>query len=51
MERMLCGSLQLNTTVKGTEIVELFSANTKLRYPALRLFDLSALEAIGIKPK
>ena len=44
------GSLQLNTTNNGKPVVELYASDTRLKYPVLRLFDLSALEAVGIDP-
>ena len=44
------GSLQLNTTNNGKPVVELYASDTRLKYPVLRLFDLSALETIGIDP-
>ena len=50
MEKLLIGSLELSTTQGGKPIVELYSTNTALQFPELRLFDLSALVAVGIDP-
>ena len=50
MERMMIGSLQLNSTTTGKQVAELFSNDTRLQYPVLRLFDLSELLNIGLDP-
>ena len=51
MEKLLIGSLELSTTKSsGKPVIELYSTNTALQFPELRLFDLSALVAIGLDP-
>ena len=50
MERMMIGSLQLNSTTTGKQVIDLFSNDTRLQYPVLRLFDLSELTNIGLDP-
>jgi len=50
MERELIGSVQLNTTQTGKAVADLFSTDTRLQYPVLRLFDLSALTTVGLDP-
>ena len=50
MEKLLVGSLELNTTTTGKAVVDLYSTNAALKFPELRLFDLSALAAVGIDP-
>ena len=50
MEKLLIGSLELTTTKSGKQVIELYSTNTALQFPELRLFDLSALVAVGIDP-
>ena len=50
MDRFLIGSFEKATTTTGRDVVDLFDVDTRLEYPVLRLFDLSALAAIGIDP-
>ena len=50
MERMMIGSLQLNSTTTGKQVADLFSSDTRLKYPVLRLFDLSELANVGLDP-
>jgi hypothetical protein len=50
MERMLIGSVQLNTTQSGKPVADLFTTDTRLEYPELRLFDLSELAQVGLDP-
>jgi hypothetical protein len=51
IKRELIGSLELSETFKGGKaIVKLFSTDTRLQFEVLRLFDLSALLAVGIDP-
>ena len=50
MEKLLIGSFELNTTRSGRPVVDLYSTNTALQYPELKLFDLSALAAIDVDP-
>lgn len=42
--------VELNSTKSGKPVAELFSANTALQYPVLRLFNLALLEDVGIDP-
>ena len=51
IKRELIGSLELGKTLKGGKpVVDLFSTDTRLQFPVLRLFDLSALQVVGIEP-
>lgn len=51
LRRELIGSLELGATHSaGKPVVELFSTDTRLKYPVLRLFDLSALITVGLDP-
>lgn len=50
MERELITRIQLSTTQAGKTVVNLYSSDTRLKFPVLTLFDLSALEAVGIDP-
>ena len=50
MERELISRIQLTTTQAGKPVVHLFSTDTRLQFPVLTLFDLSALESVGIDP-
>ena len=50
MERTLCGRLIKAATQSGKPVVEIFAADTRLEYPILRAFDLTAVEALGLDP-
>lgn len=50
MERILIGSIETSTTKAGKPIIDLFAADTRLSFPVLRLFDLSALITVGLDP-
>ena len=50
MERELIGSVELDKTKGGKPVVSLYSTDTRLAFPVLRLFDVSALQAVGIDP-
>ena len=50
MERELISRIQLSTTQAGKPVVNLYSTDTRLQFPVLTLFDLSALETVGIDP-
>jgi hypothetical protein len=50
IKRELIGSIELDKTKGGKPVVSLFSTDTRLQFPVLRLFDLSALEVLGIDP-
>jgi hypothetical protein len=50
MDRLLIGSLEKATTTTGRDVVDLYDVDTRLEYPVLRLFDLSALASVGIDP-
>ena len=51
MNRVLIGSVELDKTKAGKPIVNLYSTDTRLQFPVLRLFDLSALLTVGIDPE
>lgn len=48
--QMVVGRTRLSRTQTGREVAELFSADTRLKFPELTLFDLSMLEMIDISP-
>ena len=50
MNRVLIGSVELDKTKAGKPIVNLYSTDTRLQFPVLRLFDASALLTVGIDP-
>ena len=50
MQRELIGSVQLNRTTTGKNVADLYSTDTRLQFPVLRLFDLSALTLVGLDP-
>ena len=49
-ERVMIGRTESGTTQGGKPIANLYSTDTRLRHPVLRLFDLSALATVGIDP-
>lgn len=50
IQRILIGSVELDKTRGGKSVANLYSTDTRLQFPALRLFDLSALEMVGLDP-
>ena len=50
MERIMIGSVALSKTQSGKPVADLYSTDGRLRYPVLRLFDLSALLTVGLDP-
>lgn len=50
MDRFLIGSFEKSQTKSGRDVVDLFDVDTRLGYPVLRLFDLSALATVGLDP-
>ena len=50
MDRKLIGSLELTKTTTGKPVVNLYDSDTRLQYPVLRLFDVSALLTVGVDP-
>lgn len=50
LDRELIGSVEMDKTKGGKPVVNLYSTDTRLQYPVLRLFDLSALHVVGIDP-
>jgi len=50
MNRVLIGSVELDKTKAGKPVVNLYSTDTRLQFPVLRLFDASALLTVGIDP-
>jgi hypothetical protein len=51
IQRELIGSIELDKTKAGKPLVNLYSTDTRLQFPVLRLFDLSALLTVGIDPE
>lgn len=51
IQRELIGSVELDKTKSGKPVVNLYSTDTRLAFPVLRLFDLSALLTVGIDPE
>ena len=49
-QRMLISKIELSETESGKSVVEMYTNNARLRYPELRLFELSELSAVGIDP-
>jgi hypothetical protein len=50
MSQVTIGSLERTATTTGKPVIDLFSTDTRLQYPVLRLFDLSELQTVGIDP-
>jgi hypothetical protein len=42
--------VEVGATQAGKTVAELYSADTRLQYPVLILFDLAMLESVGIDP-
>lgn len=49
-EKLRITRVRRGRTKSGKVVAELRTANTRLEYPELRLFDLAALQAVGIDP-
>lgn len=49
-KQLLISRIELGETEDGKPVVEMYEANPRLRWPALRLFDLSRLFVVGIDP-
>jgi hypothetical protein len=50
MERLLIGKVEIGKTKAGRPVAHLYSTDTRLQFPVLTLFDLSALTTIGLDP-
>jgi len=50
MNRVLIGSVEMDKTKGGKPVINLYSTDTRLQFPVLRLFDISALLTVGIDP-
>ena len=47
---MIFAKIKLGQTQSGKPVVEMYTNNARLKYPELRLFELSELQAVGIAP-